>query len=106
MYQVNLFSNVFNDTNVSVSSGAVTDLMSSLTATKTRQGLIVTNCDSAAICYCKVAAAGSSPTVTSTNFHFKLSPSSEKTIMCGPGLSVFVRTDTAGSTKAQIVEVA
>ena len=107
MHSLERFDGTANDTNVTtVNSSSATDLMSGLTASH-RRGVMVTNNSSTAAVYGKVKSGTSTPTVSSSNFHFKLNPGGEKVIQCGIAVKVWVINDTSPSsnTTCTIVEL-
>ena len=105
MYTVNRFDGTANDTNVTdVTSAAIKDLTGSFTASD-RHAVMVTNNSTTATLYIKVKSGTTEPTLTATNYHFKLAPGTEKTIQAGKAVKVWAINDTSPSANSIVTVV-
>jgi hypothetical protein len=105
-YAIIRFDNTANDTNITtVNSEAATDL-TNFTASN-RQGLSVTNTSATRTLYCKVKSGTSTPTITATNYHFKLAPGADKQVSGGGSVKVWAINDSSPSANstATVVEL-
>ncbi len=84
--------------------GTITPTASSDVPAAGRQAVNVTNCDTSANLYLKVSPRGTVPTVSSTDYDFKLSAGQDRSFQIGRGVSLYMRSDAAGSITVNIVE--
>lgn len=73
---------------------------------RSRTGVSINNLDSSAFLFVTlVPKGGSAPTISTTACDFIIGPRTDRSIPCGIGVDVYIRSDSAGSVNYQAMEV-